>query len=144
MSFASSLSFFVNIRLLFVWEEEQSQETERTQCQALKLVTCDVGNVQAFGRCFYCAGFLFDAGHKELNEALSLGSNFAFKIASDFHGIDFTRRCSKLFEFLLHPDMNALNNFCRFVSCTFMLPIFRSTTSQRISTGFRSGDWGGH
>lgn len=69
-SFASSLSFFVNIRLLSVWEEEQSQETERTQRQALKLVTCDVGNVQAFGRCFYCAGFVFDAGHKELSEAL--------------------------------------------------------------------------
>ena len=38
--------------------------------------------------------------------------------------------------------MTAPDNFCRFASCTFMRPC--STTSQRCSVGFRSGDWEGH
>ena len=48
------------------------------------------------------------------------------------------------FEIAFHVDMIASRNFCRFVSCTFMLRISRSTTSQRCSIGFRSGDWEGH
>ena len=38
----------------------------------------------------------------------------------------------------------ASRNFCRFVSCTFMLRMSYSTTSQRYSIGFRSSEWEGH
>ena len=39
---------------------------------------------------------------------------------------------------------DASHLFCRFVICTFMLPVSRSTTSQRLSTGSRSGDLEGY
>ncbi len=39
--------------------------------------------------------------------------------------------------------MIASRRFCRFVGCTSMMQISRSTTSQRCSIGFRSGDCGG-
>ncbi len=35
-------------------------------------------------------------------------------------------------------------SYCRFVGCTSMMRISRSTTSQRCSIGLRSGDCGGH
>ncbi len=40
--------------------------------------------------------------------------------------------------------MIASRSCCRFVVCTSMMRISRSTTSQRCSTGLRSGDCGGH
>ncbi len=40
--------------------------------------------------------------------------------------------------------MIASRSFCRFVGCTSMMRISRSTTSQRCSIGLRSGDFGGH
>ncbi len=40
--------------------------------------------------------------------------------------------------------MTASRSCCRFVGCTSMMRISRSTTSQRCSIGFRSGDCGGH
>ncbi len=40
--------------------------------------------------------------------------------------------------------MIASHSCCRFVSCTSMMWISRSTTSQRCSVGLRSGDCGGH
>ncbi len=40
--------------------------------------------------------------------------------------------------------MIASHSCCRFVGCTSMMWISRSTTSQRCSIGLRSGDCGGH
>ncbi len=40
--------------------------------------------------------------------------------------------------------MIASRSCCRFVGCTSMMQISRSTTSQRCSIGLRSGDCGGH
>ncbi len=40
--------------------------------------------------------------------------------------------------------MIAIRSCCRFVGCTSMMWISRSTTSQRCSIGLRSGDCGGH
>ncbi len=40
--------------------------------------------------------------------------------------------------------MKASRSCCRFVGCTSMMRISRSTTSQRCSIGLRSGDCGGH
>ncbi len=40
--------------------------------------------------------------------------------------------------------MIASHQCCRFVGCTSMMWISRSTTSQRCSIGLRSGDCGGH
>ncbi len=47
-------------------------------------------------------------------------------------------------EILVHIDMIVSRNCCRFVGCTSMMWISRSTTSQKCSIGFRSGDGGGH
>ncbi len=47
-------------------------------------------------------------------------------------------------EILVHIDMIATHSCCRFVGCTSMMWISRSTTSQRCSTGLRSGDCGGY
>ncbi len=47
-------------------------------------------------------------------------------------------------EILVHIDMIASRSCCRFVGCTSMMRISRSTTSQRCSIGLRSGDCGGH
>ncbi len=47
-------------------------------------------------------------------------------------------------EILVHIDMIASCSFCRFVVCTSMMWISRSTTSQSCSIGLRSGDCGGH
>ncbi len=55
---------------------------------------------------------------------------------------------NKVLETLLrdvgHIDMIASRSCCRFVGCTSMIRISRSTTSQRCSIGLRSGDCGGH
>ncbi len=40
--------------------------------------------------------------------------------------------------------MIASRSYCRFVGCTSMMRISRSTTSQRCSIGLRSGDCGGY
>ncbi len=47
-------------------------------------------------------------------------------------------------EILVHIDMIASHSCCRFVGCTCMIWISRSTTSQMCSIGLRSGDCGGH
>ncbi len=47
-------------------------------------------------------------------------------------------------EILVHIAMIASRSCCRFVGCTSMMQIFRSTTSQRCSIGLRSGDCGGN
>ncbi len=47
-------------------------------------------------------------------------------------------------EILVHIDMIASRSCCRFVGCTSMMWISRSTTSQSCSIGLRSGDCGGH
>ncbi len=47
-------------------------------------------------------------------------------------------------EILVHIVMIASHSCCRFVVCTSMMRISRSTTSQRCSIGLRSGDCGGH
>ncbi len=47
-------------------------------------------------------------------------------------------------EILVHIVMIASHSCCRFVGCTSMMRISRSTTSQRCSIGLRSGDCGGH
>ncbi len=46
-------------------------------------------------------------------------------------------------EILVHIDMIASRSCCRFVGCTSMSRISRSTTSQRCSIGLRSGKCGG-
>lgn len=45
------------------------------------------------------------------------------------------------FDFLLYNDKTVLLDVCNFVSCISILQISCSTTSQRCSIGFRSGDW---
>ncbi len=51
------------------------------------------------------------------------------------------KHCS---EILVHINMIASHSCCRFVVCTSMMRISRSSTSQRCSIGLRSGDCGGH
>ncbi len=69
---------------------------------------------------------------------------FAFRTALIFHVID-SKRCWKhSSEILVHIDMIASRSCCRFVDCTSMMRISRSTTSQRCSIGLISGDCGGH
>ncbi len=45
---------------------------------------------------------------------------------------------------LVHIDMITSRSCCRFVVCTSMMRISRSTSSQKCSIGLRSGDCGGH
>ncbi len=57
-------------------------------------------------------------------------------------------RFNKVLETFLrdfgHIDMIVSHSCCRFVGCTSMMWISRSSTSQRCSIGLRSGDCGGH
>ncbi len=69
---------------------------------------------------------------------------FAFRTALILHGIDSTRCWNHSSEILVHIDMIASFSSCRFVGCTSMMWISRSTTSQKCSIGLRSGDCGGH
>ncbi len=69
---------------------------------------------------------------------------FAFRTALILRGIDSTRCWKHSSEILVHIDMIASRSCSRFVDCTFMMRISRSTTSQRCSIGLRSGDCGGH
>lgn len=47
-------------------------------------------------------------------------------------------------EILLHLKMRASGSCCRFVGCTSMMCISRSSKSYRCSIGMRCGDDGGH
>ncbi len=47
-------------------------------------------------------------------------------------------------EILVHIGMIASHSCCRFVGCTSMMRISRSTTPQRCSIGLRFGDCGDH
>ncbi len=69
---------------------------------------------------------------------------FAFRTALILHGIDSTRCWKHSSEILVHIDMITSHSCSRFVGCTSMMWISRSTTSQRCSIGLRSGDCGGH
>ncbi len=71
-------------------------------------------------------------------------TTFAFTTALILRGIDSTRCCKHSSEILVHIVMIASHSCCRFVVCTSMMRISRSTTSQRCSIGLRSGDCGGH
>ncbi len=73
-----------------------------------------------------------------------VGPPFAFRTALILHGIDSTRCWKHSSEILVHINMIASHSCCRFVTCTSMIRIFRSSTSQRRSIGLRSGDCGGH
>ncbi len=59
-------------------------------------------------------------------------------------GIDSTRCWKNSSEMLVHIDIIASRSCWKFVGCTSMMWISRSTTSQRCSIGLRSGDCGGH
>ncbi len=72
------------------------------------------------------------------------GPTFAFRSALILHGIYSTRCRKHSSEILVHIDMISSHSCCRFVGCTSMMWISRSTTSQRCSIGLRSGDCGGH
>ncbi len=69
---------------------------------------------------------------------------FVFRTALILRGIDSTRCWKHSSEILVHIVMIASHSCCRFVVCTSMMWISRSTTSQRCSIGLRSGDCGGH
>ncbi len=73
-----------------------------------------------------------------------VGPTFAFRTAVILRGRDLTRCWKHSSEILVHFDMIASRSCCRFVGCTSMMWISRSTTSQRCSIGLRSGDCGGH
>ncbi len=73
-----------------------------------------------------------------------VGPTFSFRTALILHGIDSTRYWKHSSEILVHIDMIASSSCCRFVGCTFMMWISRSTTSQRCSIWLRSGDCRGH
>ncbi len=67
---------------------------------------------------------------------------FVFRTALILRLIDSTRCWKHFSEMLLHIDMISSRSCCRFVDCTSMMWISRSTTSQRCSIGLRSGDCG--
>ncbi len=67
-----------------------------------------------------------------------------FRTVLILRGIDSTRCWKHCSEILVYIDMIASRSCCRFVVCTSMMRISRSTTSQRCSIGLRSGDCGGH
>ncbi len=69
---------------------------------------------------------------------------FASRTALILCGIDSTRFWKHSSEILVHIDMIASRSCCRFVGCTSMMWISRSTTSQSCTIGLRSGDYGGH
>ncbi len=69
---------------------------------------------------------------------------FSFRTVLILRGIDSTRCWKHYSEILVHIVMIASRSCCRFVVCTSMMWISRSTTSQRCSIGLRSGDCGGH
>ncbi len=69
---------------------------------------------------------------------------FVFRTALILRGIDSTRCWKHCSEILVHIVMIASRSCCRFVVCTSMMWISRSTTSQSCSIGLRSGDCGGH
>ncbi len=73
-----------------------------------------------------------------------VGSLFAFKNALILRGIVSTRCWKRSSDILVHIDMIVSHSCCRFVGCTSMMWISRSTTSQKCSVGLRSGDCGGH
>ncbi len=73
-----------------------------------------------------------------------VGPNFAFRTVLILRGIDSTRFWKLYSEILVYIDMIASRSCCRFVGCTSMMRISRSTTSQRCSIGLRSGDCGNH
>ncbi len=73
-----------------------------------------------------------------------VGPPFSFRTALILRGIDSTRCWKHCSEILVHIIMIASHSCCRFVVCTSMMWISRSTTSQRYSIGLRSGDCGGH
>ncbi len=68
---------------------------------------------------------------------------FAFRSALILRGTDSTKYWKHSSEILVHIVMIASHSCCRFVVCTSMMWISRSTTSQRCSIGLRSGDCGG-
>ncbi len=69
---------------------------------------------------------------------------FAFRTALILRGTG-SKRCWKhSSEILVHIDMIASHSCCRFVGCTTMMWISRSSTSHMCSIGLRSGDCGGH
>ncbi len=72
------------------------------------------------------------------------GPPFAFRTALILRGTDSTRFGKHSSEILVHIDMIASRSCCRFVGCTSMMRMYRSTTSQRCFIGLRSGDCGGH
>ncbi len=73
-----------------------------------------------------------------------VGPSFVFRTVLIHHGIDSTRCWKHSSEILVHIDIIASRSCYRFVGCTSMMWISRSTTSQRCSIGLRSGDCGGH
>ncbi len=74
----------------------------------------------------------------------TIGPRFAFRTALILCGVDSTRCWKHSSDILVHIGMIASHSCCRFVSCTSMMRISRSTTSQRCSIGLRSSDCGGH
>ncbi len=58
--------------------------------------------------------------------------------------LDSTRCWKHSSEMLVYIDTIASHSCCRFVGCTSMMQITRSTTSQMCSIGLRSSDCGGH
>ncbi len=73
-----------------------------------------------------------------------VGPPFSFRTVLILHVIDSTRCRKHSSEILVNIVMIASHSCCRFVVCTSMMRISRSTTSQRCSIGLRSGDCGGH
>ncbi len=70
--------------------------------------------------------------------------NLRILLRLDWCGIDSTRCWKHSSEILVHIVMIASHSCCRFVVCTSMMRISRSSTSQRCSIGLRSGDCGGY
>ncbi len=62
-----------------------------------------------------------------------VGPPFAFRTALILCGIDSTMLWKHSSEILVHIDMITSRSCCRFVGCTSIIRISRSTTSQRCS-----------
>ena len=70
--------------------------------------------------------------------------NTILTLGSLSNSLSFDRLWKLFSEILLHVKMTALHFPFRFVSCTFMLPISCSTSSQRFFCRFTSGEWEFH
>lgn len=84
------------------------------------------------------------AVEKMFRDVLKAGwTTFSARTTLILCGMNHARFWKYSFDILVHVDLIASHHCYRLICCTFMPWIPHSTTSQRWSIWFRSGDWGG-